>query len=158
MARMFRPERGRVTARLEPHELVLLRGLVEDVMRLMTADDPANAATARLFPDASPDPEVAADLRDLLHDDLRAAKLANARALLDTLPEDGRVSLDAEAADQWLSALNDVRLPLGTVNGITAETYDTEPDEDDDAMHLYDWLTTMQDSLVVSVSANGVGR
>jgi hypothetical protein len=158
MARAFRHERGRVTAKLEPYETALLRGLVEDVVRLVRTDDARNAATARLFPAASEDAEVAASLHDLIHDDLREAKLDNARALLASLPADGRVSLDEEAADQWLSALNDVRLALGTAIGITPETYDAEPGEDDAALHLYDWLTAMQDSLVEAVSARGIHR
>jgi hypothetical protein len=157
MARAFRREGAAVRARLEPYEVALLRGLVEDVVALVRSDDSANAATKRLFPDASPDPETAASLRDLLHDDLREAKLANARDLLATLPDDGRVSLDREQADAWLTALNDVRLALGTVIGVTAESYDAEPADDDAAMHVYDWLTGLQDSLVEAVSA-GVDR
>ncbi len=157
MARAFRHEHGRITGRLTPYETELLKSVVEDVMRLVRTDDPANAATARLFPAASKDPETAADLHDLIHDDLREAKLDNARALIASLPDDGRVVLEGETADQWLSALNDVRLAVGTVIGITPESYDTEPGEDDAAMHVYDWLTYLQDSLVEALSARGFG-
>ena len=158
MARAFRGAGDRVTGRLDPYEVALLREMVERVVALVRDDDADDAATARLFPAASPDPDLANDLRDLIHDDLREAKLANARALLASLPEDGRVSLDEETADQWLAALNDARLALGTVLGITEESYDREPDEEDAAMHVYDWLTYLQDSLVAAVSGRGLGR
>jgi hypothetical protein len=138
-----------VRGRLERDEVTLLRSLADEVMTLVRADgdDPVSR---RLFPDASFDPAVAADLRDLLHDDLREAKLANARALVESLPADGDVDLDAETAEQWLSALNDLRLALGTALGVTEER---EDDDEDGELLIYDWLTFLQDSLVEAVSA-----
>jgi len=154
MARAFHVAGDRVTARLDTYEVALLRDLVEQVVGIVKADA-ANVVTDRLFPAASPDPEVASDLRDLLHDDLREAKLANARAFLASLPDDGRVPLDVEAADQWLAALNDVRLALGTAIGVTED--DEEPDDEDAERHLYVWLTYLQDSLLEALSRRGVG-
>jgi hypothetical protein len=170
MARRFRSRDGRVTGRLEPYEVTLLRGLLDDVVTLVGDDDPENPVTARLFPDASPDPATAADLRDLLHDDLREAKLANARAMAGSLPDDGVVDLDVETAERWLAALNDVRLALGTVIGVTDDDPDgsggsggpggsggsAEPD--DAARDVYHWLTFLQETLVEAVSAGGVQR
>lgn len=149
VVRRFRARDGRVRGRLERDEVTLLRSLVTDVMTLVRADgdDPVSR---RLFPDASPDPAIAADLRDLLHDDLREAKLANARALVESLTDDGSLDLGAETAEQWLAALNDLRLALGTALGVTEER--DEADDDGELM-LYDWLTFLQDSLVEAVSA-----
>ena len=158
MARRFRSRGGRVEGRLEPDEVTLLRGLLDDVAKLVRADDSDDPVTRRLFPDASPDPKTAADVRDLIHDDLREAKLAAVRDMVASLPEDGRVSLDVETAEQWLAALNDLRLTIGTAIGVTEETYDTERGEEDAALHLYDWLTFLQDTLVEAVSAGGVHR
>lgn len=154
MARLFRASNGRAVARLEAGEVRLLRDLVGQVMALVgaRADDPVSR---RLFPDASPDPETAAELRDLLEDDLREAKLAAARTLLETLPDDGRVDLDAESAEQWLTALNDLRLAFGTSIGVTE---DAEPDYDDPDWMVYQWLTYLQETLVEAVSAHGVQR
>ena len=155
MARLFRNDKGRLTALLRPFEVEILRGLVGEVQRLVAEDAPPNAVTKRLFPDPSFDPETAADLRSLIEDDLRAAKRESARALLESLPDDGRVALDVDAAEQWLTALNDLRLALGTSLGITEESYDEETDDPD--VELYHWLSALQESLVEAVSA-GVDR
>lgn len=154
VAQLFRREGDLVVARLKPHEVSILRGLVEDVQRLLAAEAPANDVTRRLFPDPSFDPVVADDLRGLIEDDLRAAKQDAARALVASLPDGGgRVALDPEAAEAWLTALNDVRLALGTTLGVTEESYG----DDSDDLHLYHWLSYLQETLVEAVSA-GLGR
>jgi hypothetical protein len=157
MARRFRSRNGRVVGRLDAHEVDLLRGLLDDVMTVIGSGDD-NAITRRLFPDASPDPEVAKDLKELLYDDLREAKLDAARTMRGSVPDDGRVDLDTDTAEVWLSALNDVRLTIGTSIDVTEETYGVEPDEGDAMLHLYHWLTFLQDTLVEAVSAHGVQR
>lgn len=155
MAHYFRRDGDRIAVKLRPVEIELLRGLVGDVQRLIAEDVTPNDVTARLFPEPSFDPDVAKDLRGLIQDDLREAKRANARALLETLPDDGRVALDDDAAQAWLAALNDVRLALGTSIGVTEE----EPEDDDDPGYvLYAWLTELQGTLVEALSAGGVGR
>ncbi len=156
VARAFRPAGAGVTGRLDPYEVVLLRQLVGDVVTLVGADDlPRNPVTERLFPDPSPDPETAAAVRELIHDDLREAKVAAARALLESLPDDGKVALGTDTAEQWLTALNDVRLALGTALGVTEDVYDR--DADDAEMQVYQWLSFLQESLVEAVSAGRFG-
>lgn len=147
MATRFRSRDGRVVGRLQRDEVTLLRSLLADVATIVRSagDDPVSR---RLFPDASDDPALAADLRDLLHDDLREAKLANARAMGESLPDDGRVDVESEVAEQWLAALNDLRLALGTAIGVTEEMEESDEPE----AHLYQWLTFLQDSLVEAVS------
>lgn len=147
MAQSFRREGGRITGRLQPPEVVLLRGLVEDVQRLVAEDMPPSAVRARLFPDPALDPDVAADLRGLIEADLREAKRAAARALTDSLTDDGRLSLDDEQAEAWLTALNDLRLAVGTALGITEDYDDDDPDLD-----VYTWLTFLQGSLLRAVA------
>src|SRR5487761_1290093 len=115
-------------------------------------DDPV---LARLLPDAySDDPEAAGEFRRYTEHGLRSGKLASARTVLDTLPEDGgRVRLSADEAQAWLRCLNDVRLALGVR---------LEVSEDREAMleqasqggpqaaglWIYDWLTLLQETLV----------
>lgn len=151
MSRDFRREGDRITCRLKPYEVEILRGLVGDVRRLVAADVVPNAVTARLFPDPSFDPVVSDELRGLIEDDLRAAKEDAARTLLETLPDDGRVSLSAEEAESWLAALNDVRLALGTAIGVTEDADDR--DSDDPSYHVYHWLSFLQETLVEALSA-----
>lgn len=156
MARAFRPEAaGGVTARLDRHEVAVLRGLVEDVVTLVTPGTRDNPVTARLFPDPSFDPVESDKVRELIHDDLREAKLDAARALLASLPDDGRVTLDRETAEQWLTALNDVRLALGTALGVT-EDDDEEPA--DAGSHTYHWASFLMETLVDALSVGGVHR
>ena len=157
MSAAFRRDGDRIVGRLKRHEVVVLRGMVEDVQRLVAADAPASAVTKRLFPDPSFDPEAATELRGLIEDDLRAAKQEAARAMLESLPDDGKVSLDTETAELWLTALNDLRLALGTALNITEEMYG-EDDSDDPSMNAYHWLSFLQETLVEAVSAGGVGR
>lgn len=154
MAYGFRAARGGVRARLTPYEVTVLRGLVGDVRKLLEPDAPANAMTRRLFPDPSFDPVAAEELRGLIEDDLREAKRAAAAALLESLPDDGKVDLDPETAEQWLTALNDVRLALGTALAVTEDSYGDEDAE----LDVYQWLSILQETLVEAVSAGGVHR
>ncbi|OLT12791.1 hypothetical protein BJF79_21520 [Actinomadura sp. CNU-125] len=123
-------------------------------------DDPV---LARLFPDAYGDPgaeagrdeaEAAGDFRRYTELGLRDGKRDAAATVLKALPDGGgAIVLDAEAAQVWLRALNDVRLALGTRLEISEEWYDeaVHLDRDDPRTPMfaaYDWLTMLQESLV----------
>jgi Domain of unknown function (DUF2017) len=119
------------------------------------AAPPDDPVLARLLPDAyGDDPEAAGEFRRYTEQGLRSGKVAAARTVLATLPGDGgRVRLSAGDAEAWLRSLNDVRLALGVVLGIT-EDYEHEfsqvdPDDPRGAyLHVYDWLTFLQETLV----------
>jgi hypothetical protein len=119
---------------------------------------PEDPVLARLFPDAyGDDPEAAGDFRRYTEPGLRSGKVAAARTVLATLPGDGgRVRLSAGDAEAWLRALNDVRLALGVLLGIT-EDYEreltdvTETDPRSAYLQVYDWLTFLQETLVRSL-------
>ena len=120
-----------------------------------SATPPDDPALARLLPDAYPDdPAAAGEFRRYTESGLRSGKVAAARTVLATLPEDGgRVRLSADEAQSWLRSLNDIRLALGVRLEVT---------EDRDAMlkrasqggpqaaglWIYDWLTLLQETLV----------
>jgi uncharacterized protein DUF2017 len=111
-------------------------------------DDPA---LARLLPDGyTDDGEAAKEFRELTEMSLRAHKSETAQRVLDSLPAGGgTVCLDQDATRAWLSALNDVRLVIGTRLGVTEET--DHPDPADPAApgyELYRWLTLLQELLV----------
>lgn len=116
-------------------------------------DDPA---LARLFPAAyGDDQDAAAEFRRYTESDLRAGKRAAASGALVQLQPllggGGKLVLDRDQADGWLSWLNDIRLVLGTRLEITEETYEEDLDPDDpraQAIGVYGWLAWLQESLL----------
>lgn len=95
--------------------------------------------------------DAAGALRSLHEPQLLEAKTGNAQLILETCPKmGGRVQLSGEQADAWLSAINDVRLALGTALDIDEDMPDDEPEDELRREHLgvYQWLTWVQDSLV----------
>ena len=119
-------------------------------------DDPV---LARLLPDAyTGDPEAAGEFRRYTEQNLRAGKVAAAQTVLSTLPASGgRVRLTREQSEQWLRALNDVRLALGVVLDVTEDFDDQvanmEPDDPRASyIGVYQWLAFLQETLVRALS------
>jgi hypothetical protein len=128
-----------------PEDPILSR-LLPDFHRLDTADDEAPSKA---------DLDSAAALRSLHEPELLDLKTGVAGVVLQTCPADGgKVKLTMEQAESWLSALNDVRLALGTALDVTEDMPDDLPPEDPRAPHLgvYQWLTWMQESLIHAVA------
>ena len=133
--------------------------LLLDLAAILATDGPSappeDPVLARLLPDAyGDDPEAAGEFRRYTEHGLRSGKVAAARTVLATLPAaGGRVRLSAGDAEAWLRSLNDVRLALGVVLGIT-EDYEREFGELDPGdpreayLHVYDFLTFLQETLV----------
>jgi len=163
----------RLVASFDEQEAVVLRGLVGEVQQMLagrTADNPADELAAltgirtgpstrpddrvlaRLLPDfTTEDADLAAGLRSLHEPELIEAKTAAATLVLDTLPAGGgRVELQPDQGDVWLTALNDVRLALGTALDVSEDMPEQLPSDDPRASHLgvYHWLTFVQDGLV----------
>ncbi|HEY2225051.1 DUF2017 domain-containing protein [Actinomycetospora sp.] len=126
-------------------------------------DDPVLARLLPDFhrPDADPGPDaeseapdgaaLAAALRSVREPELIEAKRDAIAMMLSSLPAGGgRVELTAPQADAWLTAVNDVRLALGTALEVSEDMPEQLPPEDPRADHLpvYHWLTWLQDSLV----------
>ncbi len=115
------------------------------------SDDPV---LARLFPDAyREDSEAASEFRRYTEAGLRDGKRAAAEVVLRTLGDGGDIVLDADEAQCWLRALNDVRLALGTRLEITEDSLEKMRgfdwnDPRNAGFAAYDWLTYLQDSLV----------
>jgi uncharacterized protein DUF2017 len=130
-----------------------LAGLGGEVPPL--SDDPA---LARLFPAAYNDADQAEEYRRYTYTELHAAKVAGldqlARQLTDLPPH---VVLDDASAQVWLSALNDVRLVIGSRIGLTednADELDALPPGDlrSYLYGVYVVLTSLQDSLVEALA------
>ncbi|MGW6906544.1 DUF2017 domain-containing protein [Streptomyces sp. NPDC054940] len=143
------------------------------------SEPPADPVLRRLFPDAYSDPEgtpqakeaeeqraYSAEFRRYTENDLRAGKRAGALAVVRSLDalsaasagEGGAVlKLSVEESQQWLGALNDLRLAIGSRLDIADED-DTEllyrlPDEDPrkPMVMAYLWLGGLQETLVATL-------
>jgi hypothetical protein len=181
MARAFRRTRQGYRSRLEPEEAFIVHRLADEVDTLIAREAgeppaPGDALEAlldvpteprprsddpvldRLFPAAYDDAEDAADFRRYTLGDLSAGKRAGLDRLRSSIPEQGGdVVLDEETAQVWLSALNDLRLAVGTRVGVTEDNID-ELDQLDPAdprallYDAYDLLTYLQATLVEAVA------
>ncbi|WP_433894514.1 DUF2017 domain-containing protein [Streptomyces sp. CA-111067] len=115
---------------------------------------PTDPALARLFPDAYEETGDAAEFRRFTENDLRGRKRNDALAMIKVLDAGGPVlKLNPEQARQWLGALNDLRLTIGTRLEVS-EDADSElyrlPDDDPrkPLVMAYLWLGGLQESLV----------
>lgn len=138
------------------------------------SEPPADPVLRRLFPDAYSGPGVepasaeqaeeqrahSSEFRRFTENDLRAGKRENALAVIRSLdgltPGDGGavLKLDAAQSEQWLRALNDLRLAIGSRLDVVDEE-DTDllyrlPDEDPrkPMVMAYLWLGGLQETLV----------
>ncbi|PRX49274.1 uncharacterized protein DUF2017 [Prauserella shujinwangii] len=133
-------------------------------IRTGPSESPNDPVLSRLLPDfhmLDPDNpaketlDSVAALRSLHEPEVLEAKVGVAAEVMRSLPpEGGGVRLTYEQADAWLSALNDVRLALGTALDVNEEMPDELPEEDPRAPHLgvYHWLTWVQESLVQAMT------
>jgi hypothetical protein len=152
-----------IVVRLESDEIAALRDLAGQVQTVLGGGLPeygTDPVRDRLFPRAYLDPtedRAESDFQSVVHEDLAAAKATSVAAFLADLDaktdRKGRVSVTLlpDALAQWVGALNDLRLAIGVVIGVT---------EDDDADSIdprdpraigfatYHWLTWLQGSLV----------
>lgn len=136
-----------------PDDLAALLGLSD------SSKPPDDPVLARLLPDGyTEDPEAAAEFRRYTEQELRSGKVAAARTVLATLPPSGgRVRLSGPEAQAWLRALNDVRLALGVVLGVTDDFEEQigqiQADDPRSAyIWVYQWLAELQESLVDALS------
>jgi hypothetical protein len=132
-----------------------LRAMAAQFSVAEAAELPDDPILARLLPDAyADDAKASGEFRRYTEIGLRSGKVAAAQTVLDTLPASGgRIRLSAADAQAWLRALNDVRLSLGVVLGVTDDFDDTVrnlPADDPRAAYIgvYQWLAYLQESLV----------
>ncbi|MEJ2865664.1 DUF2017 domain-containing protein [Actinomycetospora flava] len=178
--RQGRGDRVRYVAVLDRPEASVLRGLMAQVEQMLTGrneaapDDELAALTgirtgpstppddpvlARLLPDFASSGEddageLSAAMRSVREPELIEAKLDAIATVLATCPAGGgRVELAPSQAEEWLAAVNDVRLALGVALEVTEDMPEQLPADDPRADHLpvYHWLTWLQDSLVAGL-------
>ena len=97
--------------------MLLLRELLAELEVLL--EDPDDPSMRRLFPPAHADRESEEQYRSLVRDQLVRGRAQVARRRCAT--RSGNETLDLEEADEWLRALNDLRLVLGTRLDVTED-------------------------------------
>jgi len=185
LAASFRPVPGGAAANFEHAQAGVIRSLVSQIAELVSADStaaevaetgeddaleaelglsthaeiPEDPVLARLLPDGyRDDPEASAEFRRYTEESLRTAKVVSAQTVLASLPSaGGEVRLSEMECQQWLRALNDVRLALSVRLGITDENEDLSEDltADDPRsayVWVYQWLAYLQDSLIEALT------
>jgi hypothetical protein len=151
--------------RIEALHLADLVGQFDELLD-ETDSATADAAVARLVPDAYPDDEEAAqEFRHATEQDLLARRSSDAQRMLADLAGAGAltpeadaqvddvidVALDADAARAWLRTLAAIRLVIASRLGIETEE---DHDEDDPRFGVYDWLGYRLEGLVQAIDGD----
>jgi hypothetical protein len=153
---VFRPRQierdaaGGVRLHFREDEVLLLHELLAELEALL--EDPDDPAVRRLFPPAHSDRESEEQYRSLVREQLVAGRSKALVTVRDTL---GRETLNAEEAEAWLRALNDLRLVLGTRLDVTEdidwEDIDLRRPRGRD-LAAYAYLSWLQEQLVEACS------
>ena len=150
--RIRRTRKGQFQLRLPPEERELLRSLPAQLRELLGTDDPA---LERLFPPAyTDDPAGNEEYRQLMRDDLVQARVGALDVMEATVDAE---HLDEDQVTAWLSALNDLRLVLGTRLDVTEDMYDDPPVDPGDAraapFAIYTYLGWLEEQVVEALAA-----
>ncbi len=153
-ARIKRVRGGRFALRIPMAERDVLRTLPGQLRELLTAPDvAADPNLRRLFPPAYPDdPEMAAEYDGMVRDDLMEGRLAAIDVMQRTI-DSAKLSEDELLA--WLSAINDLRLVLGTRLDVPEELgeLDVRPgDPRAEGLALYAYLSILEEDAVAALS------
>lgn len=135
---------GMRTGNSTPPQDDTMKRLLPDFYRTPT-EHPAGSGTAESLNSA---------LRSLHEPEIIEAKRQAAQRLLDTLPQEGgKLELTEEDAHAWASAVNDMRLALGTMLGVKQDGPTELPPDHPMTGHLdvYQWLTVLQEYLVLGI-------
>lgn len=149
---------GGVTVNLSVRERDLLRSLPEQLRPLLTDPEAAPGVGSALFSRGYDDDTDERKYRELIGDDIvtqRTAALDTFAASLDggkVRAGRWRAQLDAEQAAAWLSAVNDGRLALGALLGITDEAeWEERADDENPANVVLYYLGWVQEELVTAL-------
>jgi len=147
--RVSRTRHGTYAIRLPGPERELLADLVAQLRELLlvTTDD---ASVRRLFPAAyHDDPERDREYQQLVRDELLERRLASLATVEATATADELDELDEDQLTAWLTALNDLRLVLGTRLDVS-EDQDAIAEDDPmaPAMAIYGYLSVLLGDVV----------
>ena len=149
--RIARTATGRYALDLPGDERDVIAGLVQQLrdVLLATTDDPI---VRRLFPTAyNEDADRDQEYQQLVRDELLERRLAALATVDATVDVD---ELDEPGLTGWLTALNDLRLVLGTRLDVSEDDVDVDPDDPDaPARAVYHYL-----GLLVSEAVDALER
>jgi len=119
---------------------------------------PEDEVLLRLLPNAYADQVDAAEFRRYTESTLRAKKYGQSMSMRITLKSaiDGIIEVDHDGANDWLGAMNDIRLALGVRLKVEQTSHEElELLAPDDPMRgvyaVYSWLGWLQESLIVAL-------
>jgi hypothetical protein len=138
--------------RLDRAEVALLESMFAELAAVVSDEaEGTDPVVARLYPDAyAGDADAEADFRSLTRGSLRSERMDRIAACARDLEHSRDVELsDPDAAQRWITVLNDLRLALGTRLGVTEDDYDVAPN--DEPRLIYHWLTAVQDTVVTAL-------
>ena len=175
MAAFTKSARG-LLLHLDASEVPILRQTAVEVLEIITdrhagsgGDDPLalmvgistndrlpeNPVLARLFPDAYEDEQSAREFRRYTDSPLHQKKEQAIVSVLTSLPDSGQANIDLDLSDidEWMRAINDLRLALGVVLEVD-ENYDERfaaIGEDNKlfiTVQIFYWLGWLQQNLI----------
>jgi len=119
---------------------------------------PEDEVLLRLLPNAYADQVDAAEFRRYTESTLRAKKYGHSMSMRITLKSaiDGIIEVDHDGANDWLGAMNDIRLALGVRLKVEQTSHEElellAPDDPMRGVHaVYSWLGWLQESLIVAL-------
>jgi hypothetical protein len=142
----FQRKGDRVRVNLEVHERLLLGEILDELEGLLA--DPDDPELRRLFPPAYSDRGDDEQYRSLVRDQLVSGRSKALATVRETLSGE---TLELEQADQWLRALNDMRLVLGTRWDVTEQLDYGKLDLNEPRgreLAVYGYLSWLQEQLV----------
>ena len=147
--RIRRTRQGDFEVRLPEAERALLGTLVGALRAALDGDVRAEPTLRRLFPPAyadAVDEEAEAEYQALMQDEL----LASRRATLDVLEATAtRDRVDEAELLSWMTALNQLRLVLGTRLDVSEEDVLPDPDDPAAALHeVYHYLGALLEAVI----------
>jgi len=121
---------------------------------MLTGQDSAtDPDLRRLFPPAYPDdPQKSAEYDGMVRDDLMAERIAAIEVMERTIDSD---SLSEDELLAWLSAINDLRLVLGTRLDVPEDLSELDVHPDDpraENLALYAYLSILEEDAVAALS------
>lgn len=156
----FTPSGTELVAQFETAEVAIIDTLVVSLCELASPNSSApNPFLTRLLPDAYTDDVAASEeFRRFTSARLIETKIGHASTVRETTARERDVSagthdvrLSASEAEAWLCTLTDLRLILAPQLGIVNDG--DRSDDDSFEQSVYDWLATVQESLVQSLNS-----